>query len=374
MTSKVVYTGNLRTVATHLLSSSTIETDAPVDNHGRGERFSPTDLVATALASCIVTTMGILGPKHDINVNGVECMVEKIMTNNPRRIGEIKIDLDFSKEPMRKALTKAMQYWVKECDIDGYRCDMAHLVPLDFWINARKECEETKPLFWLAECDVPEYHQAFDASYAWDWMHYTEKHARQEMSLHEIRNTLHKYSQYPNRAIKLFFTTNHDENSWNGTELEKYGPLAKAWSVFSATWKGLPLIYSGQEIPNKKRLAFFDKDEIDWNQPLEMESFYTQLLQIRKTNKAISEGETFILPSNNDDALLAFMRKSADDCILVILNLSTKGRIKIQINHGWLEGLFENVFSGFQFQFKPGEEFELQAGEYIFYKKIKDKR
>ncbi len=280
------------------------------------------------------------------------------------------IDLDFSVVPMRNAMIKAMQYWVKECDIDGFRCDMAHLVPLDFWVNARKECEQIKPLFWLAECDVPAYHQAFDASYAWNWMHLSEKLSRHEASLNDIRNCLHNYSQYPNQAIKLFFTSNHDENSWNGTELEKYGILAKAWSVFSATWNGLPLIYSGQEIPNKKRLAFFDKDEIDWTKPLEMESFYTALLHVGRTNKAISLGETFILPSNNDDALFSFMRKSGNDCILVILNLSNKSRLKIQVSHGWLDGLFENVFSGLQYQFKPGEEFELQAGEYFLYKKV----
>jgi len=97
MTSKVVYTGDLRTIATHLRSGSTIETDAPVDNQGKGERFSPTDLVATALAACIVTTMGILGKVHNISVDGVECMIEKIMIPSPRRIGEIKIDMDFSK-------------------------------------------------------------------------------------------------------------------------------------------------------------------------------------------------------------------------------------------------------------------------------------
>jgi len=166
------------------------------------------------------------------------------------------IDLDFSKEPMRIALTKAMKYWVKECNIDGFRCDMAHLVPLDFWINARKECDAIKPLFWLAECDEPNYHAAFDSSYAWNWMHITEKIGKQEASLHDVRNCLHNYSQYPNQAIKLFFTSNHDENSWNGTEIEKYGKFVKAWSVFTATWKGMPLIYSGQEIPNDRRLAF----------------------------------------------------------------------------------------------------------------------
>ena len=95
MTSKVVYIGDLRTVATHLQSGNTIETDAPVDNHGKGDRFSPTDLVATALASCILTTIAIKAPS--INIEGAECQIEKIMTANPRMIGEIVITIDFPK-------------------------------------------------------------------------------------------------------------------------------------------------------------------------------------------------------------------------------------------------------------------------------------
>ncbi len=95
MTSKVVYNGDLRTTATHLRSGNTIETDAPTDNHGKGDRFSPTDLVATALASCIVTTIAILAPS--INIEGAECSVEKIMTSSPRKIGEIIVTIDFPK-------------------------------------------------------------------------------------------------------------------------------------------------------------------------------------------------------------------------------------------------------------------------------------
>ncbi len=95
MTSKVVYTGGLRTVDTHLRSGSVIETDAPVDNHGKGERFSPTDLVATSLASCILTTIGIAGQTHNLNIDGALCEVEKIMVPDPRRIGEIKVHMSF---------------------------------------------------------------------------------------------------------------------------------------------------------------------------------------------------------------------------------------------------------------------------------------
>jgi len=97
VTSKVVYSGELRTVATHLRSGSVVETDAPLDNNGKGERFSPTDLVATALASCMCTIMGIAARTHGINIDDTECEIEKIMAANPRRIGEIKVNVHFPK-------------------------------------------------------------------------------------------------------------------------------------------------------------------------------------------------------------------------------------------------------------------------------------
>jgi putative redox protein len=97
MTSEVVYNGQLRTTATHLRSGTSIETDAPTDNHGKGERFSPTDLVATALASCILTTLAIAESTHDINIEGAVAKVEKIMASDPRRIGEIVVTISFPK-------------------------------------------------------------------------------------------------------------------------------------------------------------------------------------------------------------------------------------------------------------------------------------
>ena len=97
MTALVTYTGDLRTSCTHTRSGSTIETDAPVDNHGKGERFSPTDLVATALAACIVTTIGIATSVHELDITGAECEVTKIMVPDPRRIGEIKVHMRFPK-------------------------------------------------------------------------------------------------------------------------------------------------------------------------------------------------------------------------------------------------------------------------------------
>jgi glycosidase len=127
-----------------------------------------------------------------------------------------------------------MQYWIKECNIDGFRCDMAHLVPLDFWKDARIQCDSMKPLFWLAECEVVSYHNVFDTSYSWWWMHVTEDYAKEKDTLQTVRNVLHAYSQYPEGAIKLFFTNNHDENSWNVPNMkntmarQKHGPCLPA--------------------------------------------------------------------------------------------------------------------------------------------------
>jgi hypothetical protein len=111
---------------------------------------------------------------------------------------------------------------------------MAHLVPLDFWIDARTQCDALKQLFWLAECDVMEYHKVFDVTYAWEWMRITEEMVKRNLSLQTKRDVLLKYSQYPKGANKLFFTSNHDENSWNGTEYENMVPLQKQWQCSPA--------------------------------------------------------------------------------------------------------------------------------------------
>jgi len=275
------------------------------------------------------------------------------------------IDLNYDVVAMREAMISSMQYWISDCDIDGFRCDMAHLVPLDFWKTARIECDAKKQLFWLAECEVVDYHNVFDTTYAWQWMHETTNFIKGERSLNDVNNILHSYTGYPKDSYKLFFTANHDENSWVGTEYEKYGSFAKAFAVFTFTWQGMPLIYSGQESPNKKRLAFFDKDVIEWHQPLQLEKFYTILSKLHKS-EAITNGETFILPSSNEN-VVAFFRRKDKDVVLVVLNLSNHDRLKLHIEHDWLVGNFSNAFSGLEFSFNRTEDFELMSGDYLVY-------
>jgi glycosidase len=276
------------------------------------------------------------------------------------------VDLNFENHDMRAALIGAMQYWVRTFNIDGFRCDMAHLVPLAFWSSARKACETIKPLFWLAECEDIEYHSVFDASYAWSWMHETEKLAKGQSGVNEIYNLLHDYAQYPKSAYKLFFTSNHDENTWNGTEYEKYGIVAKAWAVFTFMWKGIPLIYSGQEQPNHKRLAFFDKDNIEWTNTPQLTSFYKTLIQLRKQYSCLVEGDSFNLPTQSNE-VMAFLRYD-HQIILVVLNFSHQIQ-KIELEHEFLKGQFLNAFSGLSFAFNKQVSFELMPGDYFVYVK-----
>jgi len=280
------------------------------------------------------------------------------------------IDLDYSKTEMREAMKAAMKFWVQEADIDGFRCDMAHLVPLDFWKEARAFCETNKPLYWLAECDQSDYHAVFNTSYAWGWMHATEKFHKGEGSLQDVRQVLHAYTQYPASANKLYFTSNHDENSWNGTEYEKYGNAALAWAVFSCTWPGIPLLYSGQEGALKKRLEFFNKDVIDWTATPSLAQFYQRLFQLRKRNAAIREGELFILPSQQDDKVLLFIRKFQEQVVLILLNVSNESRVQVSVEHPWLPGKYRQLFSQLVYDFGVKENFELQSGDYLVYEKV----
>ncbi len=280
------------------------------------------------------------------------------------------IDLDYHNQDMRQEMIRCMRFWLETCNIDGFRCDMAHLVPLDFWEEARKACEQERPLFWLAESDVLHYHQVFDATYCWHWMHVTEKYARGKASLDDVHDILQEYNQYPPGSQKLFFTTNHDENSWNGTEYEKYGRSAQALAVFTATWPGLPLIYSGQELPNHQRLKFFDHDPIHWTAPVQLHSFYQTLLQLRKRNTALHfEGVNHTILNSCNDKVFSFVRFNGKDAVLVVLNLSADSRVQVAVDHQMLQGNYRNVFSGFSFRFGRTVSFELDAGEYVVYEK-----
>ena len=276
------------------------------------------------------------------------------------------IDLNYNVPELRKEMIQSMKHWIREFDIDGFRCDMARTVPIDFWVEARGECDAVKPLFWLAECEVPEYHEAFDVTYGWEVMRGMDKYMKGEMTLGEIIPLLNNYSKYPSGSKKLLFTSNHDENTYWGTEYEKYGESAKAMAVFSCTWPGIPLIYSGQEKPNTKRLAFFEKDFIDWNGEVTLNDFYYTLLQTRKQNKGLQENASVLILQTGHTDVLGYLCRRQQDRVLVLLNFSKETAL-VKLNHPALPGNYEELFSRERLQIQRRQEFSMSPGEYLVY-------
>jgi alpha-amylase len=255
------------------------------------------------------------------------------------------IDLNYYDQLMRKEMISAMEFWVKTCDIDGFRCDMAHLVPLDFWRDARKYLDDVKPLFWLAETEQNNYQYTFDCSYAWSFMHLSENIVKNTAGMDELRLLLSGYlkKKLP-QSNHLFFTSNHDENSWNGTEYDKYGSAALCFAVFTCAWNGLTLVYSGQELPNHKRLKFFDKDPIEWTGKYELHDFYKTLLDLRSSFKE-EETEIIMLNTAGDRHVFAFLKRSPLKQILVVLNFSGEQQ-SAHIENEEVSGTYRNVFTG----------------------------
>jgi alpha-amylase len=286
------------------------------------------------------------------------------------------IELDYKNPELRKAMIDAMKFWVTECDIDGYRADLAFWVELDFWKEARTELEKTKQLYWLAEndpLDNRDYMQVFDATYTWTWMHKTKDFYQSHLPIASLDSVLQRYDTVPPKgSIMAWFTTNHDENSWNGTEYEKYGDMAKALAVFSCTWNGTPLIYSGQEMPNKKRLAFFEKDPIKWTDKNELHDFYKTLLKLKSTHPALRAGDdavkSYRLQTDANDKIFSFVRKNGDREVLVVLNFS-KEKLRFELTDKQVTGKYKNIFGGAENDFTTDKFFEMQPWEYLVYEK-----
>ena len=287
------------------------------------------------------------------------------------------IELDFKNPALRKAMIDAMLFWVKECDIDGFRCDLAFWVELDFWKEARPQIDAVKPLFWLGEYDElekPEYGEAFDASYSWTWMHRTEDFYKKQEPLDSLISILKRYDDLGDRTMRTWFTSNHDENSWNGTEFEKYGDMAGALAVFSATWNGVPLLYCGQEWGNTKRIAFFEKDTIQPGpEAARLTAFYKTLLALKRDHPALRAGDTAVhtyrLATTAPREVMAYMRKNGNREILVVLNLSRQKDLHFDITDERVSGTWRNIFSGAANDFSGNRSFEMQDWEYLVYEK-----
>jgi len=262
--------------------------------------------------------------------------------------------LNYENKEMRAAMIDAMKYWVSNCDIDGFRCDVAGEVPVDFWDTARVELEKVKPMFMLAENeDHPELClKAFDMNYGWGMHHVMHQVAQGKDSVNKIaRQVIKVDSILPKNAFQMNFITNHDENSWNGTAKEKFGSGENAFAVLSYTLPGMPLIYSGQEAGLNHRLKFFTKDTIDWK-VADFAPFYKTLNTLKHGNEALWNapyGGTFEQIKNTEPAkVLSFIREKGNSRVVVIANLSNE-KVTVNLKGSKADGEYEDVFKSTDF-------------------------
>jgi len=266
-------------------------------------------------------------------------------------------DLNYGNPDMRAAMIDAMKYWVEEFDVDGFRADYAGGVPTDFWETARAELETIKPVFMLAEDDaqISLLRRAFDANYGWELYHLMNGLARGQRKPEQVALYAKRLEKkYPAGTFPLHFTSNHDENSWTGTEYERLGGAVKAMAALTFTVPGMPLIYSGQEAGLNKRLQFFEKDEIPWDD-LSLQSFYRDLIRLKHDNPALRNGAAggeFQALEADDPNILAFARTKEDNTLLVVMNLSD----------GSVQGSVRTAMSAGTYRSFPQED-EIEIGD-----------
>jgi len=257
------------------------------------------------------------------------------------------IGLDYTNCDLRNEMIESMKFWLKTADIDGFRCDMAMLVPTDFWNEARYELETVKPVFMLAEAEQRDLtEEAFDVLYNWNLMHVWDDIAKGKYTADEIRwRVPSEITDFPQGADNMLFISNHDENSWNGSEIERLNFGLEAFAVLIFTLPGMPMLYSGMEAGNYRRLEFFDKDCIEWKQD-KMAALYSKLAHLRMYNPALwslqPKSDFQILTTDRDDKILFFKRESSGNKVMAVINLSNE-HIDFQLTGSGFQGNYIDV-------------------------------
>ena len=292
--------------------------------------------------------------------------------------------LNYNSKPMRAAMTEAMKHWVTKYDIDGFRCDVAFMVPVDFWNENRKALEKIKPMYMLAEMEANNdinktpavyYTSAFNASYAWTFMGASADLVAGKKSMTEFKSIMQKnYAELPSSMHKMFFLTNHDENSWNATITERYRENWKAIAVMVYTLpQSLPLMYTGEEAGLERRLKFFEKDPVkvtEWSDTSRY-AFYRNLIQLHhmhpalKNNQAGSKFEEFNLIEENTGMVYAYKRTSGKSEVIVMINLSQETAhfniegLKLDVNN------YQSITSSQIEEFRFNEQIEMPPYSFL---------
>lgn len=257
-------------------------------------------------------------------------------------------DFNYDSHELRRYMIDAMKYWVKEANVDGFRCDVAWGVPVDFWRQAIVELRALKPVYMLAEAqDAKLLKAGFDSVYGFTYYAYTEAVAQGKKSVAEFREFLDKQRQLLGsdwyRVMR--YTSNHDLNSWEGPSGERFGKAHDALAVLSFLLPGTPLILGGQEDNLQRRLAFFEKDAMIWG-TLKKQKFYAQLIQLYQEHPALQGTVDATswqwLEHNRQDSVLSFVRQHGKDRLAVLVNLSPKTQ-ELEFGKHQLQGLWPGL-------------------------------
>lgn len=278
------------------------------------------------------------------------------------------IDLDYENPSVRQYMTEALKFWIRETDIDGYRCDVAGFVPIDFWNNVRRELDTIKPVFMLAEWESRDLHaEAFDMTYAWSWNETVQKLCKGKSALSDLF-VYYSWNEkaYTREMMRMTFVSNHDKNAWEGTEFEQFGEGLEPAIVLSVVGEGIPLIYNGQEAGNTKRLAFFERDPIEWREhPLG--ELYKKLLKLKRENTALWNAQwgarMIHVPNDLPDRVFSFVRRNEQDGVVVAINFSNQV-LSVSLKETLFHGRYTEYFSGDRLELHSATRLELDPWAY----------
>jgi glycosidase len=282
-------------------------------------------------------------------------------------------ELNYDNQAMRNAMIDAMSYWVKQYDVDGFRCDVAGMVPVDFWKQATTALNKLKPLFMLAEDgdNMQLMEQSFRANYGWNLYNVMNNLAKENATSVDFEMAmLRQQNLYPTGAYPMQFITNHDENSWNGTEKERLGNAVPALTAMTFTVPGMPLIYSGQESGSDHRLAFFEKDQINWGN-YSVQPLLTKLSALKKANQALWNGNAggkLTVIETNSDSGIAFVRKKGTNRVVYVVNASaSKHTFRLAV--GSNAGTYKSFHTGKKVALKSKQKITLKPWAFEIYTK-----
>lgn len=293
--------------------------------------------------------------------------------------------LDFSNCQMQDEMVRSMEYWIEQADIDGFRCDMAMLVPIEFWNMATHELTDFmrargRELFMLAEAEGEVFHRhAFDATYTWELHHLFNKIAQGQANAYALGERLaHENTLYDSSAFRLLFTSNHDENSWNGSEWTRMGAAAPTFAALTFVLSGIPLIYNGQEVALGRALAFFERDPIEWSElrtndlARRVEERYIELCALKHTHKALRAGDRggdiYTIQNSEPWRIFAIKRSVGDSVVIALFNLSDTDA-NVEFHDEDFAGEYSQIGSAEKAVLYSAQNFMLPAWSYFIYYK-----